>query len=330
MPRLPALVLMVVVVAAGQSGCCLAARQLLRGGSVGSVGSVGSAWSPWSDAPPAGDIVEQEESMRGRQWEDGAAARYGAFDPADCVLHSREDLAAASSIGNRLMYRRNFRASRDCFHTALQSWWAGIQQRPEAYLGKKGPSSREINHAVQQLHLGKPGSVASSLSSSSAAPTTTPSAPGAEESRGEGDDRPQVPPQLVYMHKLKEQNARSARSKDERDSGKSTPPPSAAGNAGVVAPRAVRERTTKHMAQQEQEKQKVAAVRSAKLPELKAKRKGGPSPFDGYQGLDPEETLKGIESLSPAEQIKRLQAAAVNPALKHSSRTFSMGPYGRR
>ena len=142
--------------------------------------------------------------------------------------------------------------------------------------------------------------------------------------------RPQVPPQLVYMHKLKEQNARSARSKDERDSGKSTPPPSAAGNAGVVAPRAVRERTTKHMAQQEQEKQKVAAVRSAKLPELKAKRKGGPSPFDGYQGLDPEETLKGIESLSPAEQIKRLQAAAVNPALKHSSRTFSMGPYGRR
>lgn len=261
--------------------------------------------------------------MRGRQWEDKASANYGTFDPADCVLHSREDLVSASSIGNRLMYHRNFRASRDCFHTALQSWWAGIQQRPEAYLGKKGPSSKQINHAVQQLHvLGKPGSITSSLSS--VPPTSESDMVGSSE---DSDDRPQVPPQLVYMHKLKEQNARA--NNFEKDLGKGKAPPSSAVNKDVVAPRAVRERKARHAARQEKEKQEVAA-QPAKLPESKHDGQRKPSPFDGYQGLDPEETLKGIEGMSPAEQIKRLQAAAVNPALKRSSRKTSMGPYGRR
>ena len=182
---------------------------------------------------------------------------------------------------------------------------AGIQQRPEEYLGKKGPSSKQINRAVQQLHILGAKSAPGVLSTQSNV------LEGNSDDDVTSNERPQVPPQLLYMHKLKAQKALT----NKEDSVNVTLAET------VVAPRAVRERIAKRKAEQEKE---VYNVPASSLPEPSRKRKRGPSPFDGYEGLNVEDTLKGIEGLSPAEQIKRLQAAAINPNLKR----FGVGMLG--
>ena len=73
----------------------------------------------------------------------------GAFDPADCILPLRDDLESASSVGNKLMYHRNFRASK------IASIWhfsGGRGFNIIAYLEKRH-TSKELNRAVQKLHL---------------------------------------------------------------------------------------------------------------------------------------------------------------------------------
>ena len=281
---------------------------------------------------PPGDIVEQEEGMRGHLW-DARSSQATTFNAADCVLHSRADLDSASSLGNKLMYHRNFRASRDCFHIALQSWWAGIQQQPQAYLGKAGPSSRQINNAVQKLHV-------LGVKSGSALSDGLQSKTDAISKDTDNDEgRPQVPPQLLYMHKLKEQNAVS--STDEREAYQgmasratgSTPPHKV--DKKVVAPRAVRERKAVSQVKQKEQNQQVKPsqenllkIRKGILDSTSLENRRS-SPLDDYDGINAEETLKGIEDLSPEQQIKRLRAAAVNPNIRHSSTSHTVGPYGR-
>ena len=167
------------------------------------------------------------------------------FDPAACIINGRINLDAVTEVGSRMIRKRNFRASHDCFKIALQSWYAGVQQRPAAYIGKIGANQKELQTALKQLQFqGVPGLPGS-------APTTNTNSDLPNDLK---EDRPQIPPQLLYLHKLHASQEAEAEAATQLTKSKETT------NDNIIrAPRMVEERKQ----QQEQQQQKIDAVKVA-------------------------------------------------------------------
>lgn len=153
------------------------------------------------------------------------------YDPSDCLVRTRDAVDEVTNLGNQLVKRRNFHASHDCFKNALQSWFAGVQSSGYAdRSGKNKPNMQHLNSEIERLQIQTlPGAMQSMIGHSE-----------------DGPDRPQIPPQLLYEHQLKQQQEQ-----EEQNQDKGPIPVHLEGSAGpiVVPPKMVQERDRKRTAQ---------------------------------------------------------------------------------
>ena len=154
------------------------------------------------------------------------------YDPSDCLVRTKDAVDEVTNLGNQLVQRRNFHASHDCFKNALQSWFAGVQSSGYAdRTGKKKPNMQHLNSAIEQLQFQTlPGAMQDRIGRSKDGPI----------------DRPQIPPQLLYEHQLKQQQEQE---QEEKEKGQI--PVHSEGNTEsiVVPPKMVQERDRKRTAQ---------------------------------------------------------------------------------
>ena len=156
------------------------------------------------------------------------------YDPSDCLVRTKDAVDEVTNLGNQLVQRRNFHASHDCFKNALQSWFAGVQSSGYAdRTGKKKPNMQHLNSAIEQLQFQTlPGAMQDRIGRSKDGPI----------------DRPQIPPQLLYEHQLKQQQEQE---QEEKEKEKGQIPVHSEGNTEsiVVPPKMVQERDRKRTAQ---------------------------------------------------------------------------------
>jgi hypothetical protein len=213
------------------------------------------------------------------------------YDPANCILQGKSALQTVTEMGSRMIRLRNFKASHNCFKTALQSWYSGIQQRPAEFIGKVGPSQNDLDKALQQLkNQGLPESATEHASSSSSSTTTL-------NKMGE-EDRPQIPPQLLYLHRLaslkeKARNVHVAQSKE-----KNIPPVEENNNMMIVPPRMVQERRHRRKKQGQEGKSATPLKAGAVVVPLSSQQ---------------------LQTLSPQQQLHTLASAVRSSVMSHKS-----------
>ena len=210
------------------------------------------------------DLVQQEMS-KGTSVASKRSPLLSVYDPKNCIVHGRNGIDAVTEIGGGLIRKRNFHAGINCIKNALQSWYAGIQQNPAAYLGNAGPSQEDLRIAVKHLQFqglpDVPGDGGNGDTSHSVA--------------GEEEDHPQIPPQLLYMHKLRSKQAAMVEAiKND--------------NSHSIAPRMVKFR----LGEKEKQKQK----RMSKI------MNGGDKANDAIT----EGQVVNLANLSPEEQVREL------------------------
>ena len=224
------------------------------------------------------------------------------YDPSDCLIKSKYDVDAAAQVGNNLIRKRHLVASHDCFKNALNSWFAGVQSK--GYVDKTGEASERdraahLNTALKQLQFqGIPG-------------FTPPRNDNTGGNNIDGEDRPQIPPQLLFEHNLRKQKQKQqqasvvAKQKQEDDP------------TYVSAPRMVRDKEIKR-------KLPIATTKPLKSVATESKKE---KPVN-----DKEESLASLDSLrslSPQDLLHKLALQTIGKGtlnIKEGSRS-NLGPY---
>jgi hypothetical protein len=128
------------------------------------------------------------------------------YDPSDCIIKNKDSFESVTNIGITNLRRRNFAASSDCMHTAVQSWFSGVQSG--GYIdkvGRSGSKFQNINRAMKHLKTQEtrnmPRVIQEVIDNSE---------------KNDAIDHPQIPPQLIYekMQQLKLQKKQENDSKE--------------------------------------------------------------------------------------------------------------------